>query len=254
MNNIITFKFDSHTIRTITEEDGSVLFNANDVCDALEFSNSRKAIADHVGSDDVTRRDTIDALGRVQQSNFLTEPGLYALVLRSNKPEAKRLQKWVTGDVLPSIRRTGSYAAPSAPAPAPQLSDKVQALLAIGEAMKMIPGVNPSIAMAATLNCITENTGLSTEQYRNALPSPEKISAYNATDLGKLISVSAREMNLLLERAGFQFKNKSGEWQMTEKGAKYGEAVPFSKNGHSSYQPKWHESAISALKEGGHLE
>lgn len=250
MNNIIPFDFDGQTVRTIIE-DGAPLFVGRDVASALGYRDPNDAMKSHCRGP-AESRSILDSLGRAQQVRVITESDVYRLIVKSTLPEAERFERWLFEDVLPSIRRTGSYTAPSAPAP--QLSDKVQALLAIGEAMKLIPGVNPSIAMAATLNCITVNTGLSTEQYRQALPSPEKISAYNATELGKLISVSAREMNLLLERAGFQFRNKSGEWQMTDEGSKYGEAVPFSKNGHSSYQPKWHESVIAALKDGGHLE
>ncbi|MGV2480201.1 UNVERIFIED_CONTAM: hypothetical protein IGO34_25705, partial [Salmonella enterica subsp. enterica serovar Weltevreden] len=104
------------------------------------------------------------------QVNVVNEPGLYSLVLGSRKREAKRFKRWATHEVLPAIRNTGSYTAPSArptlPAP-PQ--DRVAALLLIGEAVAKVPGVKPGIAMAATLTGIQENTGLAVEALRLAL-------------------------------------------------------------------------------------
>ena len=92
-------------------------------------------------------------------------------MLGSRKPEAKRFKRWVTHEVLPAIRRTGSYAVPglgSPPVPLPSdKQDSVGALLLIGQAVAQVPGVKPGIAMAATLACIQENTGL---PWAEALP------------------------------------------------------------------------------------
>ena len=62
--------------------------------------------------DDVQKMDTIDSLGRTQRANHVNESGLYSLILGSRKPEAKRFKKWVTSEVLPAIRKTGSYSGP----------------------------------------------------------------------------------------------------------------------------------------------
>jgi hypothetical protein len=93
--------------------------------------------------------------------------------------------------VLPAIRRTGSYAVPglgSPPVPLPSdKQDSVGALLLIGQAVAQVPGVKPGIAMAATLACIQENTGLATETLRRALPATaEPICSLNATGLGQV--------------------------------------------------------------------
>lgn len=83
------------------------LFCLSDVCKALGLS------ASHVRErleDDVVSTDTIkDTLGRTQMVNFVNEDGLYDVILDSRKPEAKAFRKWVTGEVLPSIRKTGQY-------------------------------------------------------------------------------------------------------------------------------------------------
>lgn len=85
-------------------------FVAKDVCDALGLSNSRQALARL--DDDEKGVISNDTLGGVQQMATVSEAGLYGLVLSSKKPEAKAFKRWVTHDVLPSIRRHGVYATP----------------------------------------------------------------------------------------------------------------------------------------------
>lgn len=84
---------------------------AKDVADALGYSNSRKAIQDHVDVDDkgVTKSDT---LGGRQEVTIINESGLYSLILGSKLPTAKKFKHWVTSEVLPSIRKTGTYKMP----------------------------------------------------------------------------------------------------------------------------------------------
>ena len=96
-------------IRTMSNEQGDVMFVAKDVCDALKHSNSRKAVADMVDKDDVTRSYIVDSLGRTQQAVFINESGLYALILSSKLESARRFKHWVTSEVLPSIRKQGGY-------------------------------------------------------------------------------------------------------------------------------------------------
>ena len=75
----------------------------------MEFSNPRTALANHVDEDDVRSQDIIDNMGRNQVSNYVTEFGAYDLILGSRKKEAKAFKRWVTHEVLPSIRKTGGY-------------------------------------------------------------------------------------------------------------------------------------------------
>lgn len=87
------------------------LFCASDVCKALGFSNPWKAVGDHVDDDDLTKCEVIDSQGRKQNTNFVTESGLYALIFGSKLPRAKEFKQWVTSEVLPSIRQDGGYMA-----------------------------------------------------------------------------------------------------------------------------------------------
>ena len=115
MSKIATFLFETRTIRTQTDAVGDPWFVASDVCEALTIGNSRDAVGRL--DDDEKGVGTIDTLGGKQDVSIINESGLYSLIMTSRKPEAKRFKKWVTSEVLPAIRKTGSYAvAPKSPA------------------------------------------------------------------------------------------------------------------------------------------
>jgi prophage antirepressor-like protein len=91
----------------VTEIDGNPLFCLPDLCKILGLDASQviKRLEDGV----VTMHPIQDAMGRVQNTNFVTEDGLYDTILDSRKPEAKQFRRWVTREVLPAIRKTGGY-------------------------------------------------------------------------------------------------------------------------------------------------
>ena len=95
-------------IRVCGADTENPLFCAMDLCRALGYSNGRDAVAKHVDSEDVAKRDTLTK-GGTQQLTFVTESGMYALILGSKLPQARQFKHWVTSEVLPSIRKTGSY-------------------------------------------------------------------------------------------------------------------------------------------------
>lgn len=106
------FNFGDSQVRLIVR-DGEPWFVANDVCTALGYANTSKAIGDHL-DDDEKGVTTGYTLGGEQKMTIINESGLYALVLRSRKPEARKFAKWVTREVLPAIRKTGQYQQPAA--------------------------------------------------------------------------------------------------------------------------------------------
>lgn len=107
MNELQNFNFSGQDVRIITIND-EPWFVGKDVADILGYSNSRKALSDHVDDEDkgVTKSDT---LGGNQNITIINESGLYSLILKSKKPEAKQFKRWVTSDVLPTIRKHGAY-------------------------------------------------------------------------------------------------------------------------------------------------
>ena len=109
MNEIQIFNYNSTEIRTI-QKDGEPWFVLKDVCQVLGMHNSRM-VADRLDADE-KGVSQIDTLGGKQEMTIINESGLYNVILRSDKPEAKPFRKWVTSEVLPTIRRHGMYATP----------------------------------------------------------------------------------------------------------------------------------------------
>lgn len=111
MNELKIFEnSDFGKIRTVLV-DGEPYFVGKDVAEVLDYSNPRKAIKDHVDASDkgVTKCDT---LGGIQDLTIINESGLYSLIMASKLPTAKQFKRWVTSEVLPSIRKQGSYTQP----------------------------------------------------------------------------------------------------------------------------------------------
>ena len=104
MNQITIFNHLGNDIRVTTDEQGEPLFVLKDICDALGLGNT-SMVADHLDSDGVSTTEVIDNLGRTQKTNAVTEAGLYEVIFMSRKPEAKAFKRWVTSEVLPSIRK-----------------------------------------------------------------------------------------------------------------------------------------------------
>ncbi len=247
MSNIVAFDFESHDVRVVIDQDGEPLFVAADLLSTLHLD--RKALERL--DDDEKGVSSIHTPGGMQEMTVVSESGLFNLVLGSRKPEAKRFKRWVTHEVLPSIRKTGSYATPGSVAalPAPT-QDRVHAILMIGEAVAKVPGVRAGIAMAATLTCIHDNTGLAIEHLRRALPvAKEPICSLNPTQIGERLGLSARLVNLRLQSHGYQFKNERDEWELTEAGKGWAEAMPYSRNGHSGYQILWNPEVADMIRE-----
>ncbi|MDQ6573929.1 MAG: Bro-N domain-containing protein [Haemophilus parahaemolyticus] len=107
-NQLSTFNFHNSPVRTITDPKGEIWFCDTDVYNILGYQNSRKALQDHCKEAGVTKRYTPTTSGN-QEITFINEPNLYRLIIKSRKPEAERFEAWVFEEVLPQIRKTGSY-------------------------------------------------------------------------------------------------------------------------------------------------
>ena len=124
MNDILVFHYKSSEVRTV-ELNGEPWFVLKDVCAVLGISN-HKMTAQRLDADEVSLTDLTDSMGRQQETTVINESGLYNVILRSDKPEAKPFRKWVTSEVLPSIRKTGGYRMP-------KLSKEMQALFLLDD-------------------------------------------------------------------------------------------------------------------------
>lgn len=190
---------DFGTIRT-TEIEGEPWFVGKDVASVLGYTNPRKALADHVDADDkgVTKRDT---LGGAQEMTVINESVLYALVLSSKLPGAKQFKRWVTSEVLPSIRKTGSYALPKDyPAALRALADAEEAKLRLlAENQQQAQVIADFEPIRQYVDTILESKGtMATSQI--------------AADYG----LTAQKLNKILHDGGIQ-RNVNGQWLLYAK-------------------------------------
>ena len=107
-NEIQRFDFRGALLRTLTDEAGEPWFVLKDCMSILDLGNPTETVK-MFDDDEFSTTEVIDSIGRRQQAYIISEPGLYRLVMRSRKPEAKEFQRWVTHEVLPQIRKTGGY-------------------------------------------------------------------------------------------------------------------------------------------------
>lgn len=113
-NDSQNFNFNGTNVRIIMIN-GEPWWVLKEICEILNISNSRDT-ANRLDKDEVGLTDIIDSMGRNQQTTIINESGLYNVILRSDKPEAKAFKKWITSVVLPSIRKNGFYGTPQLPA------------------------------------------------------------------------------------------------------------------------------------------
>jgi prophage antirepressor-like protein len=203
MNELQNFNFEGNEVRTVLIND-EPYFVGKDIADVLGYSNSRKALIDHVDEEDkntVTIRD-----GNKGNPNqvVINESGMYSLVLSSKLPNAKKFKRWVTNEVLPSIRKHGAY-----------LTDEK-----IEEAL-----LNPDtiINLATQLKEEREGRLIAEQQVKEFQP---KVSYYDkvlSNDALMTISLIAKDygmsgagMNKLLHELGVQYR-QGGTWLLYAK-------------------------------------
>lgn len=200
MGELKVWNYNNSKVRTVTvnNEPWWVL---TDVCKVLEISHIKDTV-NRLDSDEVGQTEVIDKLGRKQIAYIINESGLYSAILRSDKPQAKPFRKWVTSEVLPSIRKTGMYA-----------TDELLN--------------NPDLAIKAF-------TALKEEREKNKLLTEENAKKQNllneispkaefaehliddgrlitATEIAKDYGMTSRQLNSLLNEFKIQFK-VNGRW------------------------------------------
>lgn len=202
-------------VRVITK-DGEPWFVGKDVSEILGYLEPNKAITRHTDEDDRIKHPITDNLKRVQETWVINESGLYSLILGSKLPSAKKFKKWVTSDVLPSIRKHGMYA-----------TDELIN--------------NPDLLIAAATKIKEERQArLEAEKLRDKLIHQNKL--YTTSEIAKELGLkSATKLNGLLAEKKIQYKqNKT--WLLYSKYADCGYVSikqDILDSGHIIYDRKW---------------
>ena len=181
-------------IRTMSNEQGEVMFCAKDVAEALGYTNTMKAVRDHVDDEDKLR-ERIVLSGQNREAVFINESGLYALILSSKLDSAKRFKHWVTGEVLPSIRKQGGY-------------------------MVAQPGETDEMVLARALQIMQTAVQRRDEEIARLKPRAEyadhvldSITCVTTTQLAKELDMTAQELNRRLCEMQIQYW-QSGQYML----------------------------------------
>ena len=187
MNGIQIFRNEMFgEIRTMTDEKGETFFVGKDVAKALGYSKPENAVAVHVDADDKTTT-LIQGTGSNYRSKtvIINESGLYALILSSKLPQAKKFKSWVTGEVLPQIRKTGGYIPVRNPRTGEALTDED----IMHEAERIV---------TRTLNSCNQHAD----------------GCITATDIAKAIGMETKDLNTYLTDKGIQAWRR-GQFRLT---------------------------------------
>lgn len=215
MSNTLAFTFEGTSL-SILGDNLNPLFIVQQICAVLGYSNPRKAISDHCDTEDVCKVE-VQTKGGKQLVNCVNESGLYALIFGSKLPKAKQFKRWVTSEVLPTIRKQGQYQCP-APIADNSLSPAEQFSIrnAVAKKAKKSPSTYRFIySLLKQRFQVARYSQISTYDFREALnfikelklpapysetlPAPAPIPAeYNAEDQSYKLTISRRE----LERFG----------------------------------------------------
>lgn len=237
------FNFNAAEVRTI-EQSGSIWFVAADIAKVLDFASTKDMT--RMLDEDERGTHLVPTLGGMQQMTTINEPGLYAILNKSNKETVKPFQKWVNHEVLPAIRKTGHYATRKHTRPELEATtifksyhsiakliglDKNQAALAANTAAKQITGTDTLMLMGAT-----------------HLLAEVQEHCFTPSELGSRINISGIVMNKRLREAGLQ-NNINGKWCMTDKGKPYGRLFDTGKKngGTPLLQLKWYDKVLELV-------
>lgn len=241
---LAVFNFEGKAVRTQLDESGSSWWIAKDVCNVLALSDTSKALSTHPVDETNTIRD-VDSHGREANLTAVNEAGLYRLIFKSRKEEAERFRKFIFSEVLPSIRKTGTYSS--------SLNEKSKAFPAAEPVFKSLHSVaqlfgleNNQALLYANKACRRE-TGIDFQNVLQIeLKNETQICSFTPTELGSRIGLSAMKFNMQLESMGFQEK-RNKDWCATEKGKPYSVLLDAGKK-HSDGTPiqqlKWLETVL----------
>jgi prophage antirepressor-like protein len=211
---LLSLNFNNNSVRIILI-DGKEWFVAKDMATILGYSNTRDAILKHT-KNSISLNDLVGVAFHDSpldpQTKVIPEPDVWRLVIKSRLPEAEKIENWIMEEVLPSIRKTGSYSL--------QKEEKSKYAEIISETKEVLELID-----------LTKDLSPKELFYLQKImgeKSPTKLlgnSLQNAyflpTEIGKMTGQSGAEINLILEKKGFQFRDENGVWKPTSSGKEF---------------------------------
>ena len=253
MANIMTIG----NVRGYIAKDGNAWLNAEDVARGWGFTQIAKS------GNEVVRWERVNSYlnefgfiptsgAGIKPGDFLPENMVYRLGFKANNERAQAFQSKLADEILPAIRKTGSYTVPKLEKNPKyrtrMIGTAVRDVRSTAAELQKLFGVKDGIALAKATNMIERAYGVEMPEVKELIPPAEHDTGFlNPTAIGAKLGISAKDTNLLLKNAGLQMKIGK-EWRITNKGKNYGEEMPYERNGHSGYQIRWNESVVEVLR------
>lgn len=245
--NIIPFHFDGRSIRVVADERGEPLFVGKDICEALGYANTADAMSRHCKG--VVNRYPLQTGGGVQEVRVLSEPDVLRLIVNCSLPAAQEFERLVFEEILPTIRKTGSYSVKPAASVKP-----------VEEACRLLPymvkaaracGLDKNAAAISANQAVAKVTGTNVMQLlgHTHLDAEQQVRFFTPTELGERLSLSGRKFNMLLADAGLQAKKNDvwvplaaadGFYRLFDTGKRHGDGTPVQ-------QLKWAEGVLPLI-------
>ena len=246
MTNIMTIG----NVRGYITKDGNAWLNAEDVARGWGFTQIAKS------GNEVVRWERVNSylneFGFIPTSGDGIKPGdvlpenmVYRLGFKANNERAQAFQAKLADEILPAIRKTGSYTVPKLEKNPKyrtrMIGTAVRDVRSTAAELQKLFGVKDGIALAKATSMIERAYGVEMPEVKELIPPAEHNTGFlNPTAIGAKLGISAKDTNLLLKNAGLQMK--------IGKGKNYGEEMPYERNGHSGYQIRWNESVVEVLR------
>lgn len=238
-------------VRVSVDTSNQPIFCLADICGVLGVSNVGN-VKSRLDVDDIRLADSIDSIGRTQKILYVTEEGFYDVVIRSDSPKAKPFRKWVTHEVLPSIRKTGQY---STNQPKATLNELIQAKLVFADWSAKFLNLNEASKLGIAQK-IGKMVGLDDALPQSVNAGTEKPITHAATDLLKShnVGISAQAFNRMLELKGV-VKHATRPGKRGKVHSWYVITPAFDKYGQNQQDPKfqqqtqirWYDNLFSEL-------
>jgi prophage antirepressor-like protein len=251
LSNLIPFQFDGRAVRVI-DIGSEPWFVAKDVAEAIGYSNPTDAISNHCKG--VAKRYPLQTSGGTQDVRIISEPDVLRLIVKSGLPAAEKFERLVFEEILPSIRRTGTYTIGKPKTTATETLEAVKLFRPFFQIARMIGCDKSSAAVSANqaVQAVAGPNVLALMGQTHMVAENQDALFFTPTELGERIGLSGRKLNLLLAEAGFQMKR--GEvWEATETGKDFARIYDTGKR-HGSGVPiqqiKWAATVLPLLKQG----
>jgi len=251
MSQVIPFNFESTALRVVTGDNGEPLFVGKDLCEALGYKDPTTAIRNHCKG--VPKQHPLQTPGGKQEVRVLTEADMFRLIVNSTLPAAERFEAWVFEEVLPSIRKTGSYSAAAAGTKPRRATERYRDAAVIASAsikLCKLMGVETNMARVITADLVQKEAGIDCTPMLGSNIAVAEVPVIPSR-LGELLGgVSGRRVNALLLEAGLQTKLPDGSYLLTDTGKEFGVMEPFKSpnSQHVGHRPMWYERAIDPIK------